>query len=203
MANETTGGCGGRFESDLRSERTPNSENGEVTMKMKPLVTTLTGTTTKCLVTIVASMGLGVFSSSPVAAQSLVCGTAMLRDVEVVTSRVPQSTITSVQKKPENGKRPGEREVDVYTTPTERQTKTYLVTVRLNDLVYTGQSSGNWFWDFDPTQLVINDPIGACISKGTLRLRRPDGKDYKTKIVHVVRDVAREPTQGGSDRWYK
>jgi hypothetical protein len=186
-------GVWGRIESDLRGERTPNSGNGEVTMKMKPLVTTLTGSTTKCLVTIVASMGT--------AAQSLVCGSAILRDVEVVTSRVPQSTITSVQKKPENGKRPGEREVDVYTTPTERQTKTYLVTVRLNDLVYTGQSSGNWFWDFDPTQLVINDPIGACISKGTLRLRRPDGKDYKTKIVHVVRDVAREPTQGGPDRW--
>jgi hypothetical protein len=178
-----------------------NSGNGEVTMKMKPLVTTLTGTTTNCLVTIGALMGLAGFSSSPAAAQSLVCGTAMLRDVEVVTSRVPQSTITSVQKKPENGKRPGEREVvDVYTTPTERQSKTYLVTVRLNDLVYTGQSSGNWFWDFDPTQLVVNDPIDACVSKGTLRLRRPDGKDYKTKIVHVVRDVAREPTQGGPNR---
>jgi hypothetical protein len=65
MANETTGGCGGRIESDLRGERTPNSGNGEVTMKMKPLVTTLTGTTTKCLVTIVASMGLGSFLVVP------------------------------------------------------------------------------------------------------------------------------------------
>lgn len=169
-------------------------------MKMNSLVTTLIGTTTKCLMTIVASMGLALFSPSPAAAQSPVCGTAMLRDVEVVTSRVPQSTITSVQKKPENGKRPGEREVDVYTTPTERQTKTYLVTVRLNDLVYTGQSSGNWFWDFDPTQLVIHDSIEACVSKGTLRLRRPDGKNYKTKIVRVVRDVAHDPTPEGSDR---
>jgi hypothetical protein len=200
MANETTGGCGGASSPTSGASGRPTQDNRDVTMKMKSLVTTLTGTTTKCLVIIVASIGLGGFSSSPAAAQSLVCGTAMIRDVEVVTSRVPQSTITSVQKKPENGKRPGEREVDVYTTPTERQTTTYLVTVRLNDLIYTGQSSGNWFWDFDPTQLVINDAIGACISKDTLRLRRPDGKDYKTKIVHVVRDVAREPTQGGSDR---
>jgi hypothetical protein len=161
---------------------------------MKRFVTTLTGTTTKCLVTIVASMGLAVVSSSPTAAQSSVCGTAMLMDVEVGTARVPQTTITSVHKKPTNGKKPGEREVDVYTTPAERQTKTYFVTVRLNDLVYTGQSSGNEFWNFDPTRLVINDPIDACASKGTLRLRRPDGRDYKTKIVRVVRDVAHEPT---------
>jgi hypothetical protein len=154
----------------------------------------------KQLVTIAAWMGLVVFSSSPAAAQSLICGTAMLRDVEVVTARVPQSTITSVHKKPKNGKKPGEREVDVYTTPAERQTKTYFVTVRLNDLVYTGQSSGDEFWNFDPTRLVINDPIDACVSKGTLRLRRPDGKDYKTKIVRVVRDVVHEPTQEDSDR---
>ena len=42
--------------------------------------------------------------------------------------------------------------------PLERQSKKYLVTVRLNDLVYTGESSGNAFWDFNPTRLVINDP---------------------------------------------
>jgi hypothetical protein len=46
------------------------------------------------------------------------------------------------------------------------------VTVRLNDLVYTGQSSGNEFWNFDPTRLVINDPIAACVSTDTLHLRR-------------------------------
>jgi hypothetical protein len=109
---------------------------GELTMKMKRLVTTLAGTMTGCLVTLAAAMGLAVFSSSPAVAQSLVCGTAMLRDVEVVTARVPQSTITSVYKKPKNQKKPGEREVDAYTTPAERQTKTYLVTIRLNDLVY-------------------------------------------------------------------
>jgi hypothetical protein len=47
---------------------------------------------------------------------------------------------------------------------------------------------------------VINDPIDACVSNGTLRLRRPDGKDYKTKIVRVVRDGVGGPTQEDSDR---
>ena len=157
-------------------------------MKMTPLVMRLGGSMTARPVTIAVSMALMAFSSSPVAAQSSVCGTAMLRDVEVVTARVPQSTITFVHTKRKTESRPGEREVDVYTTPAERQTKTYLVTVRLNDVVYTGESSGNEFWHFDPTRLVINDPIDACVSDGRLRLRRPDGKEYKTKIVRVVRD---------------
>jgi hypothetical protein len=169
-------------------------------MKMRRLMTTHAGTTTGYFVTIAAVTGLAVFSPSPAAAQSTVCGTAMLLDVEVGTARVPQTTITSVRKRPNNGKKPGERAVDVYTTPAERQTKTYSVTVRLNDVVYTGQSSGDWFWDFDPTRLVINDPIDACVSKGTLRLRRPDGKDYRTKIVHVVRDAMQERTREESAR---
>jgi hypothetical protein len=134
-----------------------------------------------------APVVLAMLSASPAAAQS-VCGTGTLRDVEIVTARVPQSTITSVRTKPKTENKRGEGQVDAYTTPAERQTKTYLVTVRLNDLVYTGQSSGNEFWNFDPTRLVINDPIAVCVSKNTLRLRRPDGKDYKTKIARVVRD---------------
>lgn len=169
-------------------------------MKTRRFAATLVGTTTGYIVTVAASMGLAVFSPSPAAAQSTVCGTAVLRDVEVVTARVPQTTITSVRQKPNKGKKPGERDVDAYTTPAERQTKTYLVTVHLNDLVYTGEASGNDFWNFDPTRLVVNDPIDACVSKNILRLRRPDGKDYKTKVVHVVRDVAHAPTQGGADR---
>jgi hypothetical protein len=150
----------------------------------------------KRLVTIAASIGLAVLSAPPLAAESMMCGTGTLSDVEVVIGRVPQSTITSVQKKPKSGNKPGEQQIDAFTTPAERQTRTYLVTVRLNDLVYTGQSSGNEFWNFDPTRLVINDPIEACVSGRSLRLRRPDGKDYKTKIVRVIRDVTSEVNPG-------
>ena len=107
-----------------------------------------------------------------------------------MVARVPQSTITSVHTRPKDGRKPGDRTVDVYTTPSERETKTYLVTVRINDRLYVGKSSGDWFWEFDPTRLAINDPVDACVSGDTLRLRRPDGKDYKAKIVRVVRDVA-------------
>ena len=142
---------------------------------------------------IAAVIALATLAASPAVAQTAGCVTGILTDVEVVVSRVPQSTITSVHTRPKDGRKPGERSVDAYTTPSERETKTYLVTVRINDRVYVGRSSGDWFWEFDPTRLVINDPIDACVSSNTLRLRRPDGKEYKTKIVRVVRDVAHKP----------
>ena len=62
------------------------------------------------------------------------------------------------------GRKPGERSVDAYTGLfSEPETKSYLVTVRMNDRVYVGRSGGDWFWEFDPTRLVINDPIDACV----------------------------------------
>ena len=57
----------------------------------------------------------------------------------------------------------------------------YVVTVRLDDMVHTGESSANWPWDFNPTRFVINDSVQACVSKDRLRLRRQDGKDYETE----------------------
>ena len=144
-----------------------------------------------------ALVAAAMLAPSPAAAQSAVCGTATLRDVEIVTERVSQATITSVHEK--RKEKPGEREAHVYTTPAERQNKKYLVTVRLNDLLYTGESSGNAFWDFNPTRLVINDPIEACVDKDRLLLRRPDGKDYKTKIVRTVRD-SKAPSEEPSSR---
>lgn len=149
--------------------------------------------TDRIAVVIAAVIALATLVPSPAVAQTAGCGTGILTDVEVVVSRVPQSTITSVHTRPKDGRKPGERSVDAYTTPSERETKTYLVTVRINDRVYVGRSSGDWFWEFDPTRLVINDPIDACVSRNTLRLRRPDGKEYKTNIVRVVRDVAHKP----------
>ena len=38
-----------------------------------------------------------------------------------------------------------------------------------------------------PSRLVINDPIGVCVERNQIILRRPDGKDYKAKIVRAIR----------------
>src|SRR5262249_46041272 len=118
-------------------------------------------------------------------AQDATCGMGRLEDVEVVTQFVPQATITTARGK---HRRPDAHDWFVYTTPIERLSKRYLVTVRLNDIVYTGESSGDAFWNFNPTRLVINDAIPACVTEDKLRLTRPDGKDYTTKIVRAIRD---------------
>jgi len=111
------------------------------------------------------------------------CGTGILRDVEAVIETVPAEKHTRVVTK--INKR-GEREVYADTSSGERRETTYMVTVELEDMRYTARSSGN-FWNFDPTRLVINDPIGVCVEKNQIILRRPDGKDYKAKIVRAVR----------------
>jgi hypothetical protein len=134
-------------------------------------------------------LSLLVYAATAAAAdRSAACGTGTLEDVEMVTEAVPQVAITTVRDK---RRRPGEREQIALTTPAERQDKKYVVTVRLDDMVYTGESSANWFWDFNPTRFVINDLIQICVSKNRLRLRRPDGKDYETKIIRVARDAGR------------
>jgi hypothetical protein len=134
-------------------------------------------------------LSLLVYASSAAAAdRRTACGMATLEDVEVVTEAVQQVAITTVRDK---RRKAGEREQVAITTPAERQDKKYVVTVRLDDMVYTGESSANWFWDFNPTRFVINDSVQACVSNDRLRLRRPDGKDYETKIVRVARDASR------------
>lgn len=124
--------------------------------------------------------------AAPAQSAATHCGMATLRDVEVLVQTVSQGTVTSVRER--RLRKPGEREVQVYTTPGERQSKKYLVTVLLNDLVYTGESPGDEFWHFNPTRFVINDPIEACVREDRLILKRPDGKDYRSTIVRVMRD---------------
>jgi hypothetical protein len=114
------------------------------------------------------------------------CGTGTLMDVDAVIETFPVEKHTHVVTK--INKR-GQREVHADTSSGERREKTYTVTVQLEDMSYTAQSSGN-FWNFDPTRLVINDPIGVCVERNQIILRRPDGKDYKARIVRAVRTQA-------------
>ena len=137
----------------------------------------------KPLIFVALTVVLGV--STATAAESSACGMATLQDVEVATTLVPQPTVTTARDR--RGK-PAVHDWFAYTTPGARLSKRYLVTVRLNDMVYAGEASGDGFWTYDPSALVINDAIHACVVKNRLRLTRPDGKDYSIKIVRATRD---------------
>ena len=132
-------------------------------------------------------LGATVLSASVASAEApRTCGTATLRDVEAVTEILPADSHTRVVAR--TNKR-GEREMDAYTYAGERHDTTYMVTVEFGDMSYTARSAGN-FWNFNPTRLVINDPIGICVDRTRIMLRRPDGKDYKATIVRAVRTQA-------------
>ena len=130
-------------------------------------------------------LGAALLAPTSATAEGAACGLGRLEDVEVVTELVPQATMTTARVKP---RKPGVHDWFGYSTPSARLSKRYLVTVRLDDMVYTAESSGDAFWSFNPTTLVINDTIHACVVKNRLRLTRPDGKDYSTKIVRAIRE---------------
>lgn len=91
----------------------------------------------------------------------------VLRDIDVVVRMVPTPQFTYMRREP---RKRGRQDLHGYITPGERQDKRYLVTVEIDDMTYTVESSGNAFWDFDPSRLVINDSIGARCER-TLRAR--------------------------------
>jgi hypothetical protein len=135
---------------------------------------------------IILALTIACALPTPAAAESSSCGMAVLQDVDVSTTLVPQASITTARNR--RAKPGAVQDWWAYSTPGARLSKRYLVTVRLNDMVYTAEASGDGFWTYDPSTLVINDAIHACVDKNQLRLTRPDGKDYSIKIVRAVRD---------------
>jgi hypothetical protein len=76
------------------------------------------------------------------------CGQGTVRSVQSITEIVTRRTVTTPIR--------GDKSLRVEPTSREEHRR-YLVAVRLNDLVYTGQSSADASWNFDPTVLTIND----------------------------------------------
>jgi len=129
---------------------------------------------------------LGALLAAPLAAgaqQTHTCGTGTLRNTEAITETFATPTQSRVTTKRDKD---GERKVLIDSTPREARKKKYVVEVQLEDVVYTAESAGN-FWNYDPTRLVINDPVGVCVVDKQIILKRPDGKDYKAKITRAVR----------------
>ncbi len=63
--------------------------------------------------------------------------------------------------------------------------RSYLVVVQLNDLVYTGRSSADVAWNFDPTSLVIGQEVSVCANDTLMVLDRQDGTDYRARVVSI------------------
>jgi len=72
------------------------------------------------------------------------------------------------------------------------ETLDYSLTVQFGDLLVTGLCTGRKWGGCHPGSLVVGDPVEVRIDKDTMYVKRPDGKDVKTKIVRRNR-VKKEP----------
>ena len=113
-----------------------------------------------------------------------VCGIGTLIDVQARVEVIQAGTIEHGR---ETVKKNGRREYDSYSAPNLQKQTTYAVTIVLDDLTYTAQSELIFGFGFKPTSLVVNDPIGVCVRGSTLALERPDGKEYRARILRVAR----------------
>jgi hypothetical protein len=112
------------------------------------------------------------------------CGIGTLIDVQAHVEVIQAGTIEHGR---ETVKKNGRKEYDSYSTSNLQKQTTYTVTIVLDDLTYTAQSELIFGFGFKPTSLVVNDPIGVCVRGSTLALERPDGKEYRARILRVAR----------------
>lgn len=137
--------------------------------------------------TIVIGMVLtGVLGAGRSAAQqSGVCRTGTLIGLD---TRIQTIGEISTAHYDEREKKNGKRTTDGYTYSGEQTQEIYVLTVAVDDMIYTAESVKNLFFGYNPTDLVVNDPVELCVEKNKLVLTRPDGKKYKTRIVRSERD---------------
>jgi hypothetical protein len=132
---------------------------------------------------IVLTCVLGV--GSVAAQQSGACGTGKLVGLD---TRIQTTAGMNTAHYEERVKKNGKRTIDGYTYSGEQTQEIYVLTVAIGDMIYTAESLKNLFFGYNPTDMVVNDPIDVCVEKHKLVLTRPDGKKYKTRIVMSERD---------------
>jgi len=119
------------------------------------------------------------------AQQSSACGTGTLVGLD---TRVQTIAGMSTAHYDEKVKKNGSRTLDGYTYSGEQTQEIYVLTVAIGDMIYTAENGKNLFFGYNPTDMVVNDPVEACVEKNKLVLTRPDGKKYKTRIVRSERE---------------
>ena len=109
------------------------------------------------------------------------CHTGKLLDVQEITELVPTAQIAQARQD-KNGK-----DWTTVTLPPTRKQTTYVVTVALEGIIYTARSSGD-FWGYNPSSMIVNSEVEACVDSNKLVITRPDGKQYKPTIIRRERD---------------
>ena len=135
------------------------------------------------MIGIVLTSVLGVGSIA--AQQSGACGTGTLVGLD---TRIQTTAGMSTGHYEEKMKKNGKKTIDGYTYSGKQTQEVYVLTVAIGDMIYTAENLKNVIFGYNPTDMVVNDPVEVCVEKNKLFLTRPDGKKYKTRIVRSERD---------------
>ena len=137
----------------------------------------------KTMIGIVVTCVLG--AGGVAAQQPAACSTGKLVGLD---TRIQTIAGMNTAHYEERAKKNGKRTIDEYIYNGEQTQEIYVLTVAIGDMIYTAESSKNLFFGYNPTDMVVNDPIDVCVEKNKLVLTRPDGKPYKARIVRSERD---------------
>lgn len=129
-------------------------------------------------------LGTGIMAGQ----ESGACRTGKLVGLDTRVQTIPGTSNAHYEEKV---KKDGKKTIDGYTYTGDQTQEIYVLTVAIADLVYTAENPRNLFFGYNPTDMVVNDPVEVCLEKNKLVLTRPDGKKYKTRIVRTERAAAR------------
>jgi hypothetical protein len=73
----------------------------------------------------------------------------------------------------------------------------YRVSILLDGIVYVGSYWPRTRWSYEPNDLMVNDPIELSIDRNEMYVRRPEGKEFKAKVIRRIRqeDTKSPPPQ--------
>jgi len=131
--------------------------------------------------TLIAAFGAAILLAPASYAKTYpACQTGKLLDVQENTELVPTAQIGQARQS-KNGK-----DWTTIALPPARKQTTYVVKIALDGIIYTARSSGD-FWGYNPSSMIVNSEVEACVDANKLVITRPDGKQYKPTIIRRER----------------
>jgi hypothetical protein len=64
----------------------------------------------------------------------------------------------------------------------------FCLAIELGDLTYVVREEAYWRWSYEPTDLVVGDPVEVKIKGNDMLIKKPKGGDLKTRISRRERN---------------
>jgi hypothetical protein len=78
---------------------------------------------------------------------------------------------------------------DSTTSGAARAQGSFCLALELGDMSYLVRYEATWRWNYEPTDLVVGDPVEVRIKGNDLYVKKPKGGDSKTNIVRRERNA--------------